>query len=107
MNDDILNYFQIEPKLFKHDKTFLENNDIFIFQYGLGNDLSFSYGRIMSLKDNKIIHSESTDIGSSDCPIIRRYKGNHIIGLHFGEVKKNTNRYKFNLASLFVSILDI
>ena len=57
MNDDILNYFQIEPKLFKHDKTFLENNDIFILKYGLGNDFSFSYGRIMSLKDNKIIHS--------------------------------------------------
>ena len=30
-SDGILNYFQIEPKLFKHDKKFLENNDIFIF----------------------------------------------------------------------------
>ena len=105
-SDGIINYFQIEPKLFKYDKKFIENNDIFILQYPLGNELSFSYGKILSLKDNKIIHSASTDIGSSGSPIIRRSKGNYIIGLHFGGVKKNENEYKFNLATTFDTILD-
>ena len=58
------------------------------------------------MKDNKIIHNASTDDGSSGSPIIRRSKDNYIIGLHYGGVKKNKNEYKFNLATLFDSILE-
>ena len=105
-SDNIIDYFKIEPKLFKYDKNKLKNNDIFILQFPNGNDLSFSYGKILSLKDNKIIHSASTDNGSSGSPIIRRSKDNNIIGLHYGGYKKNKNEYKFNLATSFKSILD-
>ena len=105
-SDNIIDYFKIEPKLFKYDKNKLKNNDIFILQFPNGNDLSFSYGKILSLKDNKIIHSASTDNGSSGSPIIRRSKDNYIIGLHYGGYKKNKNEYKFNLATSFKSILD-
>jgi len=101
-SDGIIDYFKIDPKLFKSNKNYLKDNDIFILQFPNGNDLSFSYGKILLLKDNKIIHSASTDVGSSGSPIIRRSKDNYIIGLHYGTVKNN----KFNLATSLDSILD-
>ena len=106
--DNILDYFKIDPKLFKYDKNKLKDNDIFILQYPKVNDslFSFSDGKILSLKDNNIIHSASTDNGSSGSPIIRRSKENYIIGLHYGGYEQNKNEYKFNLATSFDSILD-
>jgi len=105
-SDNISNYFRIEPRLFKYDKNNLKDNDIFILQYSNDNDLSFSYGKILSLKDNKIIHNAITDNGSLGSPIIIRSKENYIIGLHYGGIKKNKIEYKFNLATSFDSILD-
>jgi len=105
-SDGIIDYFKIEPEILKNDKNNLKDNDIFILQFPQGNDLSFSYGKIKSLKDNKIIHNASTDDGSSGSPIIRRSKDNYIIGLHYGGVKNNKREYKFNIATLFDSILD-
>jgi len=107
-SDNIIDYFKIDPKLFKYDKNKLKDNDIFILQFPKANDLlfSFSFGKILSLKDNKLIHNSSTDNGSSGSPIIRRNKENYIIGLHKGGIKKNKNEYKFNIAIFFDSILD-
>ena len=60
-----------------------------MLQYPNGKDISFSSGKILSIKDNKIIHhSVSTDSGSSGSPIIERCKDNYIIGLNFDEKKK-------------------
>ena len=100
-SDDIIDYFKIDPKLFNNNKNNLNDNDIFILQFPNGNDLSFSYGKIKSIIDNKITHNASTDDGSSGSPIIRRSKDNYIIGLHYGGVKN-----KYNLATSFDSILD-
>jgi len=105
-SDGIIDYFKIEPKLFINDKNNLKDNDIFILQFPNGNDLSFSYGKIISLTKDKIIHNSSTDDGSSGSPIIRRSKNNYIIGLHYGGIKNNNNIYKCNLATSFESILD-
>ena len=101
-SDNIKNYFEIEPNLFKYDKSFLKNNDIFILQYPNGNDISFSYGKILSIKDNIINHNSSTEKGSSGSPIIRRCNEDYIIGLHFGGYKNN----EYNLAITFDSILN-
>ena len=102
-SDNIIDYFKIDPKIFKYDKKNLKDNDIFILQYPKVNDLSFSisYGTILSYEDNKIIHNGSTDNGSSGSPIIRRSEDNYIIGLHCGGKKNN----KSNLATSFNSIL--
>ena len=101
-SDNILNYFKIEPKLFKNDDiTFLKNNDIFILQYPGGKDISFSYGKILSLGNWEIKHSASTECGSSGSPIIRRSPDNYIIGLHFGGYGN-----KFNLATIFNLIIN-
>jgi len=105
-SDGIIDYFKIDPKLLNNDKNNLKDYDIFILQFPKGNDLSFSYGKIKSIKDNKIIHDASTDKGSSGSPIIRRSTDNYVIGLHYGGFKKNKNKYKYNLATSFDSLLD-
>jgi len=100
-SDGILDYFKIDSNIFEYDKNDLINNDIFILQFPNGNDLSFSYGRILSLKDNTMLHNASTEGGSSGSPIIKRSKKNNIIGLHYGGIEN-----KYNLATCFNSILD-
>ena len=101
-SDDINNYFKIDPYLYKNNNIeYLKDNDIFILQYPNGNDISISYGKILSIKENDIQHSASTNSGSSGSPIIRRSKDNYIIGLHYGGDKNN----KYNIATNFNSIL--
>ena len=105
-SDGFKYYFKIDPILF-NNKNCLKNTDIFILQYPEGNELCFSYGKILSLKDNNIIHSASTKDGSSGSPIIRRSEDNYIIGLHHGGIKKEKNiDCSFNLATNFDSILN-
>ena len=105
-SDGIINFFKLDPLIFKDDKKYLENSDIFILQYPNSNELSFSNGKIKSLKDNKIIHNASTDHGSSGSPLIRRSKDNYIIGLHFGGIKKNEKNYLCNFATPFDLIIN-
>ena len=103
-SDGIYDFFKIDPILFGN----IDINDleIFVLQYPKGNELSFSYGKILKVKDNKIIHSGSTKGGSSGSPIIRRDNNNYILGLHFGGQEKNNKNYSFNLATIFDSILN-
>ena len=62
-SDGIIDFFKIDPNLYKNNKNNLKDNDIFILQYPNGSDLSFSYGKIKSLKNSKIKHNASTDDG--------------------------------------------
>ena len=101
-SDGIYNFFEIEPDIFKYDNKYLVNNEIFILQYPNGTDLSFSYGKILSVKDNDIRHNASTEEGSSGSPIIKRCKNNYVIGLHSGFIR----RKQFNIATTFISILN-
>jgi len=80
-------YFKIDPILF-NNKNILQNWDIFILQFPEGNELCFSDGKVLSIKDNNILLSASTKDGSSASPIIRRSEDNYIIGLHYGGKKK-------------------
>jgi hypothetical protein len=105
-SDDLKYYFKIDPILF-NNKRYLKDSDIFILQYPEGNELCFSYGKVLSLQNNNIIHSASTKDGSSGSPIIRRSEDNYIIGIHHGGIKKEKNKYySFNLATSFDSILN-
>ena len=107
-SDGIYDYFEIDPILFTINENDVINDlEIFILQYPKGNELSFSYGKILKIKDNnKIIHSGSTEGGSSGSPIIRRDNNKYIIGLHYGGVEKNNKNYSYNLATIFDSILN-
>ena len=105
--DGIFDFFEIEPDLFKYGDKFLVNNDIFVLQYpNFNTDLSFSYGKILSIENNEIIHSSSTEGGSSGSPIIRRCKDNYVIGLHSGGIQNIKKEYKYNIATTFISILN-
>ena len=64
-SDGIKDYFEIDPKIYKYNNDILKNNDIFILQFPKGNDISFSDGKIILLKDNVIMHNASTEGGSS------------------------------------------
>ena len=98
-SDGIKDYFKIDINIFKNKES-LKDNDIFILQYPKDNNISFSNGRILSIKGNKIRHNASTDKGSSGSPIIRRNENNYIIGLHCGGNKI------YNLGTPFDLILN-
>ena len=96
-SDCIKKYFKIEPLLYNSKKNdFLKGQDIFVLQFPKGNEMSFSYGKIKAVNENKLAHTASTDNGSSGSPIIRRCKENYVIGLHFGGNKNNNMATKIN-----------
>ena len=102
-SDGIKHFFKIDPYLNKcEDTNYLKDNEIFILQYPLGNEICISFGRILSIEDNKIKHSASTNKGSSGSPVIRRSKNYFVIGIHRSS---NTNN-KYNIATNFISILE-
>ena len=101
-SDGITDYLKIDPILFTNIK-YIKNSDIFILQYSNNNKITYSYGKILSLNNNIIIHNAPTEGGVSGCPIIRRSKENYIIGL--SGIKKNKHLYSFNIATRFDSIL--
>ena len=70
-------YFKIDPILF-NNKKYLKDSDIFIIQYPEGNELFFSYGKLLSLQDKCIIHRASIKDGSLGSPIIRRSEDNYL-----------------------------
>ena len=108
-SDGITKFFKIEPHILfnqsENGKIFKEN-DIFILQFLNENEISFSDGNIIHIKDNLIYHRATTEGGSSGSPIIKRDKNNnYIIGLHKATIKDG-NRLLYNLAITFNSILE-
>ena len=101
-NDEINEFFRIDPDIVEYPVEVYKDKDIFILQYPKGKDLSFSEGKILGFRDDTIIHNCSTYKGSSGSPIILRYSDNSIIGLHFGSDKGGTT----NLSTNFVFILN-
>ena len=99
--DKIYNFFEIDDSIL-NNRISLKNEEIFILQYPNNKPLSFSAGKIINIRQNKIIHSAITDFGSSGSPLIRRNRNtkNYVIGIHFGSVKTHGN-----LATCFDDIL--
>ena len=67
------------------------NIDIYVIHYPKGQEISISPGKIEKINNNNIIHSCSTDYGSSGGPILNKdtFK---VIGIHKGRNKnKNSN----------------
>ena len=88
-SDDINDYFEIAPNI----NEFKNIKDVGIFILQFLDDVSFSYGKIFRIKDNKFIHNASTVEGSSGSPIIIKYKNKfYVIGLHIGGIKDKKNK---------------
>ena len=101
-SDNITNFFEIDENIIKEDLNSLKNSEIFILQYPLGDEISFSQGRILNINQQRIIHSASTEKGSSGSPIILRnnqynYK---ICGIHFGGDKYKEQNYACPLSEI-------
>ena len=111
-SDGFHDFFKIDPRIFEN-KELLKNEEIFILQFPLGGELSFSSGRIKYIYEHYLIHFASTSKGSSGSPIISRNNKNLILGLHRSgsQINKELNdkkldNYNFNLAISFDSILN-
>ena len=81
--DNIEQFYYIDPRVFKNDPSFSFGEDIFVLHYPKGGDLSFSLGKIKGVENPKIYHNCSTEDGSSGSPIVSRFNLS-IIGLHYG-----------------------
>jgi len=110
-SDGIKNFFKIEPHIIinqSKDGKIFEENDIFVLQFPDENEISFSDGNIIQIKDNEIMHKASIEGDFSGAPIIKRDKNNkdnYIIGMHKARIKDG-NQLLYNLATTFDSILD-
>ena len=101
--DKIEDFFNIDKLIINNSIEIYKNKDIFILQYPKGNELTFSDGTIIGIKNDIILHNCSTYVGSSGSPIISRYSDNSIIGLHFG---CSNDKYNFNLSISIISIIN-
>lgn len=75
-------YLEIDPNVF--NDNFIEiykNANIYVLQYPLGKQPSYSSGKLIGNKNKNIQHSCSTELGSSGSPILNllTYK---VIGVH-------------------------
>ena len=104
-SDNILNFFEVDEDIINEKFENLNQSEIFILQFPKGDEISFSQGKIMSFDSkNRIIHSASTDSGSSGSPIILRNSQYNfkICGIHFGGDEKKDRNY----ACLFTEIIN-
>ena len=101
--DEIKNFFEIDTAVV-NNKSSLKDEEIFVLQYNENRILCFSSGKILYIKNDKMIHSSVTGYGSSGSPLIRRNRNElkYIVGIHFGTIKDH--KYG-NLASSFDDIL--
>ena len=64
--DKINDYFEVD--FYINSDNYLKS-DIGILQYPKGNELSFDKGEVKLISNHRIIHTVSTDFGSSGSPI--------------------------------------
>jgi ubiquitin-protein ligase len=96
-NDNIFKHneleelFMIDQNNLKEDVSHLLNKDILLLQYPMGNEFSFSVGKIDYIDNANIRHTASTNEGSSGSPLLKR-NDYSIIGIHFGSKMKKKNK---------------
>ena len=92
-NLNINYFFEIDNNIYK-DLSFYKDKSIILLHYPKGTDMNFSPGIIKSVAEDNynILHTCSTDPGSSGGPILnkRDYK---IIGIHKGADKNKDINY--------------
>ena len=95
--------FKIVFKIYSNNINDLKDYNIFVLQYpnNSNNEISFSFGKIKFIENNKIIYNASTTYGSSCSLIILRNNDNLLIGIHhIGNFYKSDN-----MGTIFNSIL--
>ena len=92
-----------------NDKCFLLPNldnymeyidkDIYIVQYPLGKNISYSEGKIKNIKNEELIYDASTKLGSSGSPILIK-NTIEVIGIHKQGCDEKTENYGILLYSI-------
>ena len=103
-SDGIINYFEIDPYINEFQN--LKDQDIFILQFP--DEISFSYGKIILMENNRFRHTVSTEKGSSGPPIIIRNNNNYVFRLHFGgkTIDIENKKFIYNYGTPFNLILN-
>ena len=95
-SDNILNFLELDDNLFKDKiKAIYEYKSIYALQYLNGNNAAVSYGILSEVKNFDIIHTCSTENGSSGSPLLNltNFK---VIGIHKeGSIHFNYNKGTF------------
>ena len=98
--DNIDQDFFLSPLLdYMYDISKLENKKIKIIQYPNGK-LSYSRGEIIEIVENEIIHSATTDSGSSGSPIFL-IESDQVIGIHKGCDNNDSVNYADFIGPIF------
>ena len=93
--DDINNYLELDDNLFKNEvNAFYEDLSIYTIQYPLGKNAAVSYGLSNGMNDFEIMHTCSTEHGSSGSPILN-LSNNKVIGIH----KQSSNNFNYNIGT--------
>ena len=90
--DNINNYILLDDNILNNNinnyNKIYENESLYILNYINSIDIKISYGILININENKIIHKCNTDTGSSGSPIIL-LKNNKVIGVHYGGSKNH------------------
>ena len=95
-SDKINNFIELDEEINKDinilEKTY-RNKSIYVLHYPKATKSHVSYGLLNQIEgNNKIIHSCSTEEGSSGSPILS-LDNNKVIGIH-RQVRKNKKKFK-------------
>lgn len=105
--DNIKHFLEIDEQI-KHEKNFypelFNKKPIYILHYQKGAKLLVSYGIINGINNNEIMHTCSTEKGSSGSPILS-LKSLKVIGIHKGFNTKYKNNQGIFMKNLIVEFL--
>jgi len=99
--DNINNFIEIDENIYTND---YKNKQIFSVQHPGGDELNYSYGKIMDKKNGLLLYSVGTLGGSSGSPLIL-FSNLKIIWLHRGCIY-DENKNKINLGIPINIIID-
>ena len=97
-NENYNNYFEIDGNIdTDNPNEQYKDQEIIMVQYTNLEEASFGHGKVNSIKNNyQILHSISTEGGSSGSPIILMSSSLKIVGIHCGSSKKDKNLNRGN-----------
>ena len=102
INDKKNNYFLTPNMNYSSPFEKYKDKDIQLIQYPLGGNLSYSEGKILTIKENMFLHNSSTQEGSSGSPIV--FKGEEtVIAIHRGA----TGNHAGNVGIFIKDIVEI
>jgi len=94
-DDGINNFLELDENIFKEKESAIyEDKSIYLLQYPGGEAAAVSYGLIKAFDNFNIMHSCSTEKGSSGSPILN-LQNNKVIGVH----KEASINFNFNIAT--------